>query len=182
MQLQPDKLSNEWVTLVPLQETDFERLFQVASDPLIWEQHPNKLRYQRPVFENFFKGAIESGGAFIILDSSSGEPIGSTRFYDYNDADQSVKIGYTFYARSCWGKAFNRSAKTLMINYAFQFVQTINFDIGSGNIRSQKAIERIGAVKTGEEEVTYFGETPTLNFRYTITKNQWHKTAATDLR
>lgn len=76
LHLQPTNLSNEWVTLTPLQESDFERLFAVASDPKIWEQHPNKLRYQRTVFENFFTGAIESCGAFIIVDTQTGEPIG----------------------------------------------------------------------------------------------------------
>ena len=77
-------LQNEFVKLVPLKETDFEILYKVASDPLIWEQHPNKNRWQREVFQNFFKGAIESKGAFLIYDAVTNEPIGSSRFYDWD--------------------------------------------------------------------------------------------------
>jgi RimJ/RimL family protein N-acetyltransferase len=170
MNLQPTNLSNEWVTLHPLQPSDFERLYAVASDPLVWEQHPNKLRYQREVFENFFAGAIESGGAFLMTNTETGEPIGSSRFCNYKAAGNSIEIGYTFYARACWGKPFNRSAKALMIGHAFTFADTVIFHIGSENIRSQKAIEKIGAVKTGEEEHSYFGERPALNFNYEIKK------------
>jgi RimJ/RimL family protein N-acetyltransferase len=174
MDLQPISLSNEWVTLHPLKEQDFEILYSVASDPLIWEQHPNKLRYKREVFETFFKGAIESKGAFIIVDTNTGTPIGSSRFYHLNEANRSIEIGYTFYARSCWGKPYNRSAKSLMIQYAFNYVDTVIFNIGAENIRSQKAIEKIGASKIGEEEIQYFGETPTLNFVYAVKKANWN--------
>lgn len=62
--IQPSHLQNELIALFPLKEEDFEDLYFVASDPLVWEQHPNKLRYQREVFQNFFKGALLSQGAF----------------------------------------------------------------------------------------------------------------------
>ncbi len=171
--LQPSFISNEWVTLIPLEEIDFEQLYSVASDPLIWEQHPNKNRYKTEVFENFFKGAFESGGAFLISNTQSGEPIGSSRFCNYNEEKKSIEIGYTFYSRECWGKPFNLSCKKLMIDYAFQFIETINFVIGVNNIRSQKAIEKLGAIKTGEENVAYYGEASQLNFIYTIEKKNW---------
>ncbi|MBC7861832.1 MAG: N-acetyltransferase, partial [Bacteroidia bacterium] len=57
-------LQTELIKIQPLSVEDFEKLYKVASDPLIWEQHPNKDRYKRDVFETFFKGAIESKGAF----------------------------------------------------------------------------------------------------------------------
>ncbi len=168
-------LQNEFVKLVPLKETDFEILYKVASDPLIWEQHPNKNRWKRDVFGNFFKGAIESKGAFLIYDAKTNEVIGSSRFYDFNEEKSEVSIGYTFYVRSHWGGKYNPSAKQLMIEHAFQFVDNVIFHIGANNIRSQKAIERIGAVKIAEEDVEYFGEDSTLNFIYRIEKNNWVK-------
>jgi RimJ/RimL family protein N-acetyltransferase len=171
--LQPTHLSNEWISLIPLAVTDFEKLFLVASDPLIWEQHPNKNRYQRAVFQNFFEGAITSGGAFYFTDTKTGEMIGSSRFCNYNETTQSIEIGYTFLARSCWGKPYNFFAKELMLDYIFQYVNTVVFHIGSLNIRSQKAIGKMGAVKVGEEEHAYFGETNNLNFVYEIKKNHW---------
>lgn len=173
MDIQPTHLQDANVRLVPLQETDFERLYQVASDPLIWEQHPSKTRYQREVFANYFKGAIESKGAFLVLDTQSGEPIGSSRFYDYDAARATILIGYTFLARSHWGSTYNRSLKTLMIEHAFTFSDHVVFHIGAQNIRSQKAIEKLGAVKMGELDLAYYGEAANPNFIYQINKADW---------
>ena len=181
--LQPTHLQNERIRLVPLQESDFDELFSVASDPLIWEQHPNKLRYQKDVFQNFFEGAMQSKGAFFIREATTNEPIGSTRFYDYNENEKSVLIGYTFIGRKFWGNGYNSALKKLMMDYAFQYVDTINFHIGAYNIRSQKAIEKIGAQKIDEFEVEYYGEDSKLNYIYQIEKpnplrvsNSWRVT------
>lgn len=172
-ELQPAELKNEFVTIRPLKEEDFETLYKVASDPLIWEQHPNKNRYQRKVFETYFEGAMESGGAFIATDSNTGEPIGSSRYYEYDEDKGSVAIGYTFLARDHWGSIYNRALKSLMLDHAFKFVDQVIFHIGAENIRSQKAIEKLGAVKTGEVEMEYYGEQKKLNFIYRIDKQNW---------
>ena len=169
--IQPKHLQNELVKLIPLEEKDFETLYQVASDPLVWEQHPNKLRYQREIFQNYFEGAIQSKGAFFICDAKTNEPIGSSRFYDYDEVDNSVIIGYTFIGRNFWGKEYNKSLKKLMLDYVFQYVDKVYFHIGAQNIRSQKAIEKNGAIKIDEQEVTYYGEDSKLNFIYVIYKN-----------
>jgi RimJ/RimL family protein N-acetyltransferase len=169
--LQP-VLKNDWVMLTPLMEADFEALYRVASDPLVWEQHPNKDRYKKEVFTNFFKGAMESGGAFLIK-SAQGEVIGCSRYYDLKKETNEILIGYTFFGRNYWGGHYNRAAKSLMINHAFQFVNTVVFHIGAGNIRSQRAIEKLGATKTGEEHVAYYGEPTKLNFVYKIERTNW---------
>ena len=166
-------LQNDLVIAQPLKEADFESLYIAASDPLIWEQHPNKNRYQRPAFENYFKGAIESGGAFLIKDALTKEIIGSTRYSDYNAETNTVSIGYTFLIRSQWGKGHNYVLKKLMLDYIFKFVNSVTFYIGAVNKRSQISIERFGAIKTGEEEMAYYGEEDKLNFIYAITKEQW---------
>ena len=168
--LQPIDLKNEIIKLFPLQETDFEKLFKVASDPLVWEQHPNKLRYQKDVFQNYFEGAILSKGAFLICDTKTNEVVGSSRFYDYNENENSILIGYTFLGRNFWGKGYNKALKKLMLDYAFQHVEKVYFHIGAHNYRSQKAIEKIGATKVDEFEVEYYGEDSKLNFAYLITK------------
>ena len=166
-------LESEKVKLIPLWEEDFERLYEVAADPKIWEQHPNKNRFERDVFKNFFKGALESKGAFLILDKNSDEIAGSTRFYGYSETDKSIFIGYTFYGVKFWGKGLNSEAKKLMLNYIFQFVEKVIFHVGASNIRSQKAMEKLGAKKTDEMMVAYFGEPDRLNFQYEILKNDW---------
>ncbi|MCD8741013.1 GNAT family N-acetyltransferase [Mucilaginibacter roseus] len=170
--LQP-LLENDRVILYPLKEDDFQTLYHVAADPAIWAQHPNKDRWKEDVFRNFFEGALQSGGAFRIVDKATGETIGSTRFYDYSVEERSIFIGYTFYATAYWGKGINLQVKALMLDYAFQFADSVFFHIGAQNLRSQIAIGRLGAVKTGEQEVCYFGEAPKQNFVYCITKTEW---------
>lgn len=170
--LQPN-LENDLVKIQPLRENDFEILYKVASDPLIWEQHPNKDRYKREVFENFFKGAIESKGAFLVYDKNTGEAIGSSRYYGFNKEEDSVSIGYTFLAKDHWRTLYNRALKKLMLGHAFKFVSKVYFHIGAVNIRSQKAIEKLGAEKIEEVEMEYYGEEKKLNFVYQIEKENW---------
>ncbi len=168
--LQPTHLTGKIIQLVPLEEVHFENLYLVASDPLIWEQHPNKNRYQKAVFRNYFQGALLSKGAFIIIDIKTNAIVGSSRFYEFDENNNSIKIGYTFIGRNFWGKNYNIELKQLMINYAFENLTTIIFEIGANNIRSQKAIDKIGAQKIGEHEVQYFGEELKLNFIYQLNK------------
>ncbi|MFN3752637.1 GNAT family N-acetyltransferase [Flavobacterium sp.] len=170
---QPNFLENELIKLIPLRETDFEELYEVASDPLVWEQHPNKLRYQLEVFQNYFEGAMLSKGAFLIRDQKTKEVVGCSRFYDYNENDNSVLIGYTFIGRKFWGNGYNKALKKIMLDYAFQQVDKVYFHIGAFNIRSQKAIEKIGAIKVDEFEVEYYGEDAKLNFVYEIAKQDY---------
>lgn len=167
MDLQPRHLINEWVNLTPLEEDDFGLLYQVACDPLIWEQHPNPDRFKKDVFQKYFTGAIASKGAFLIK-NMNGDVIGSTRFYDFFPEKDEVKIGYTFFSRAYWGLPFNRATKYLMLTYAFQFVSRVIFHVGAQNIRSQKAMEKLGAIKIGKEQVAYYGEETRLNFVYLI--------------
>jgi len=166
-------LENDKALLLPLRQDDFNAVFAVASDPLVWEQHPNKDRWQKEVFTTFFEGAINSAGAFKIIDKSSGAVAGCSRFYNYQPQESSIMIGYTFYATRCWGTGLNRSVKKLMLDYVFQYVDRVLFQVGAGNRRSQIAMERLGAVKTGEEEVAYYGEPTKLNFVYEILKDGW---------
>jgi len=115
----PVGLSDPLISLRKLREDDFEGLYLVASDPLIWEQHPNPDRYKREVFKTYFEGAIASNCAFLVTDIKNGNIIGCSRYYDFDKAARSVCIGYTFLSRACWGKSYNRSLKTVMLNYAF---------------------------------------------------------------
>jgi len=170
MNLQPNHLNNNRIILEPLQALHFEELYAIASDPLIWEQHPNPNRYQKEVFQTFFEGAINSGGAFIIRNADTGKALGSSRFYDYSRIKDEIKIGYTFFSRDCWGKGINKEVKTLMLNYAFIYVERAIFHVGASNIRSQNAMLQLGAKKIGEEIIAYFGEPDRLNYVYEMRK------------
>ncbi|HLP27650.1 MAG TPA: GNAT family N-acetyltransferase [Candidatus Didemnitutus sp.] len=152
MELQPT-LESEHIVLRPLRNEDFEALFSVASDRLIWEQHPNSDRYKREVFEKFFQGAMDSLGAFAVIDADTSIIIGSTRFYNLNTVESEVYIGYTFLARTCWGGTYNHEMKRLMIDHAFQHVNRVLFQIGANNLRSQIAVQRIGATYVGTQDL-----------------------------
>ncbi|HET6777399.1 MAG TPA: GNAT family N-acetyltransferase [Gemmatimonadales bacterium] len=137
------------VTLRPLAQGDHDALFAVAADPLIWEQHPDQTRCQPAGFRAFFQQALDSGGALLVLDSASGQVIGSSRYHGYSEAADEVEIGWTFLARSHWGGRYNREMKRLMLEHAFRYVGRVVFLIDPANHRSQRAVEKIGAVRTG---------------------------------
>ncbi len=142
-------LKGDLLELRPLRADDFEELYAAASDPLIWEQHPKSDRYKEEVFREFFRGALESGGAFIVVDSKTGRVIGSTRFHGYDEGRSEVEIGWTFLARSHWGGRFNGEMKRLMLGHAFGFVESVLFIVGPRNLRSQRAVEKIGGARDG---------------------------------
>ena len=167
--LQPH-LKGDLIELRPVRSDDWGELFAVASDPLIWEQHPESDRYKEQVFKIFFEDALESGGAFVVIDAKTQQIIGSTRFNGYDPKKSEVEIGWTFLARKYWGGRHNREMKQLMLAHAFQFVENVVFFVGENNIRSQKATEKIGAVKSGTAKRVYGNRPASLNIRYVIKK------------
>jgi len=164
-ELQPI-LKSEILELRPLQAGDFDALYAVASDPLLWKQHPNSDRYKLDVFRKFFDEALESGGALIVLDRKHDRVIGSSRFHCYDLERSEVEIGWTFLARSHWGGVYNGEMKRLMLSHAFKFVDNVIFMVGSNNLRSQRAVEKIGGVRVGTRTDPHGRE----SFIYRITR------------
>ncbi len=142
-------LQSELLEVRPLLSSDFPALFAVASDPMIWEQHPASDRYKEGVFKEFFQDAIDSGGALIVKDEKSNTIIGSSRYHAYNTEERTVEIGWTFLARKYWGGEYNGELKQLMLQHAFRYVDSVLFLIGPDNVRSKKAVEKIGATEIG---------------------------------
>jgi RimJ/RimL family protein N-acetyltransferase len=142
--LQPT-LTGTLIELRPLRPQDFDALFSAASDPKIWEQHPDSDRYQRKVFQRFFDGALDSKGAFAIIERKSGRIIGSSRYCNLDLTNREVEVGWTFLEREFWGGTYNRELKQLMLEHAFRFVDRVVFVVGEQNFRSQKALAKIGA-------------------------------------
>jgi RimJ/RimL family protein N-acetyltransferase len=142
-------LKGELVELKPLRAEDYDDLYAVAADPLVWEQHPARNRHEEATFQSFFHEALASGGCLIAIDVSSQRIVGSSRFHGYDKARSEVEIGWTFLARSHWGGRYNGEMKRLMLRHAFRFVSCVVFLVGLQNIRSQRAVERIGGVRVG---------------------------------
>ena len=168
-ELQPN-LKGELIELRPLTLEDWDDLFAVASDPLIWEQHPESDRYKEDVFTVFFREALESGGAFVIIDRKNQQIIGSTRFYGYAPEKSEIEIGWTFLTRNYWGGRYNRELKDLMLTHAFKFVENVVFLVGENNVRSQRATEKIGGIRSGMVEKVYGNRPPSLSVKYVIKK------------
>jgi RimJ/RimL family protein N-acetyltransferase len=146
-------LGDERVLLRPLRAGDWDALFAVASDPLIWAQHPAHDRWQEPVFRAFFADALAQGGALVAIDAKTGALIGSSRYQGLLEADRgSVEIGWTFLARAYWGGTLNHAMKRLMLAHALASVAECRFLVGETNIRSRRALEAIGAKLTDRRE------------------------------
>ena len=143
MNLQPT-LSNSLVLVRPLRVEDFEALYQVAKDPLLWEMRQNPGRHNINEFKKFFQGALDSQGAFVILDKATNSIIGSSRYHIPENTTEAVEIGWTFLSRNYWGGVYNKAFKALLIAHAFNFVDYILFHVDQNNLRSQKAVLKLG--------------------------------------
>jgi RimJ/RimL family protein N-acetyltransferase len=160
MHLQPT-LQGDSLRLLPLQPDHLAALTQAAADPLIWQLHPEPTRYLPEVFRAVFDSGLACGGAFLITDKHSGEVLGTSRYYDYDPKAKAVAIGYTFLVRSRWGGATNSELKQLMLDYAFLHVDTVWFHVGEQNLRSRRAVEKLGARYSHTEQTTPQGQSST---------------------
>lgn len=165
-------LTGPTVTVRPIGQDDLDAMHAAASDPLVWEQHSERNRHERAVFERFFQGALACGGGLAIVRNADSCIIGSTRYYDWEPAGPSVIVGYTFLARAHWGGSTNREVKALMLGHAFQTVATVWFQVSPGNIRAQRSLERLGAHLDRRELVSVAG-VPSDRLIYRIDRASW---------
>ena len=171
-ELQP-VLTGKLIDLRPLKPADFQELFRAASDPLIWQQHPESDRYTREVFQKYFDGALESKGAFAIVDRKNSRIIGSSRYCNLDPNTREIEVGWTFLEREFWGGAYNLELKKLMLDHAFRFVDRVVFVVGEDNLRSQKALEKIGARFRSKIKKPDRHGTMQTNFIFAITAGAW---------
>jgi N-acetyltransferase len=143
-------LEGELVVVRPLLAEDFDQLYAVAADPLIWEQHPDRERWREDVFRAYFDDHLASGGALALVDRARDTLIGVSRYDNYDPEASEVEIGWTFLARPYWGGAYNADLKRVMLGHAFQSVATVVFLVGARNLRSRRAVEKLGAVESGK--------------------------------
>ncbi|MBO6526664.1 GNAT family N-acetyltransferase [Erythrobacter sp.] len=167
-------LETERLILRPLTEDDREALYEVASDPAVWEQHPIHDRWRREVFDAFFDDALASGGALAVVDRRDDGILGSTR-YDRYDPDEGgvVEIGWTFLAPRCWGKGINPEMKRAMLAHAFAHVAVVEFRVGDTNYRSRNALEAIGAERTTRYELEKYQGKRVVHLVYEITRESF---------
>lgn len=146
-------LGGEAIRLRPLVEGDWDGLFAVAADPLIWALHPSSDRWQEPVFRTYFEAGLESGGCLTVENLETGELIGSSRYSRSYSNDGEIEIGSTFLARACWGGPINAELKRLMVAHALEHFDAVIFLVGEDNLRSRRALEKIGASARSEKRL-----------------------------
>ncbi len=134
-------------------------------------------RYTERVFRRFFDGAIASGSAFSFVERTQGNIIGSSRYHGYDPSAGEIEIGWTFLARAYWGGSYNLEIKRLMLAHAFTFVDTVVFWVGETNWRSQRAMEKIGAVRHPESKSRSFGGKDYAHVVFEITKQDFRSSA-----
>lgn len=167
--LQPT-LEGPRLLLRPVRAEDWDEMFAVGSDPEIWSVHPERHRYEEPIFRIFFDGALESASALTILDKRTGRIVGASRYLEYHPELSEIEIGWTFLARDYWGGDYNREIKRLMLDHAFTFVDTVIFWVGEENYRSRRAMEKIGGVLRDEVRMRNYSWGPCPHVIYEIRK------------
>ena len=179
LNLQPH-LCGTLLELRPMREDDWDELFATASDPLIWEQHPASDRYQEPVFREYFREGLECGGGLVAIDRSTGRIIGASRYVWDGPERTEFEIGWTFLARAYWGGRYNREMKRLMLEHAFTAVDRVIFVVGVDNIRSQRAMLKIGGVLTERRRAMLHGQ-PVESLVFAIRTSDWPVESASPL-
>ena len=151
------ELNNPWIGLRFLKEDNREALRRLAKDARIWEYTKTLLltdTYDRQ-FDKYFNDALAfstpAAQAYCIYDAVTGNIIGMTRAYDLEPRVKKATIGHTWYTPEVWGKVHNKACKLLLLEYLFETLglQRVDFRVAGQNIRSQKAVMKIGGVPEG---------------------------------
>ena len=151
-------LTGELIEMRPYSDYDFEALYAVAADPLIWEVHPVPERSERPFFKANTDDALSDKGGLVAIERATGEIVGFSRYSQVYVGEGEMEIGWTFLSRHLWGGQHNRDMKRIMLTHALGRFPRVIFRVGEDNVRSRRAMEKIGGVLIPwDETITAFG-------------------------
>lgn len=179
-------LENEVVLLKPLEKQDVAGILAAGSYPEIWSHMSITIKNEKDV-HNFVDKALHGETLnkefpFVIVDKKSGEIIGSTRFMDIDVQHQRLEIGFTWLTPAYWRTTVNTNCKYLLLSYCFEVLglQRVQIKTDHANTRSQKAIERIGAVKEGilRNHMIRKDGTARHTVMYSVIKEDWQEMKA----
>jgi len=177
------ELQNPWIHLRFLTEQHRETLRLLAKDARIWEYTKTLLLTETydQQFDTYFRQALafaEAGAqAYTIVDTGTQQIIGMTRLYDLDHNVKKATIGHTWYTPAVWGKVHNKACKLLLLQYCFETLglERVDFKVAGHNIRSQKAVMKIGATPEGVlRRYTLRNDgTPTDTHFFSILASEW---------
>jgi RimJ/RimL family protein N-acetyltransferase len=177
-------LTGKHVFLTLLQPADIPDLQILSRDERIWEYTKTLLVNESfdQQFETYIHNALDdrfSGGqcSFVIRDAASHRILGMTRFYKVEPSHKRLSIGYTWYIPQVWGQVHNKECKLLLLQYAFETLlyQRVEFEVAHQNVRSQKAVEKIGGIKEGmlRKHGLHADGTMRHTFVFSIVDDEW---------
>ncbi|USK72233.1 GNAT family N-acetyltransferase [Peribacillus asahii] len=183
MEITPVKLIGERVILLPLEVHHIQELFDAGNNPDIWAYMPMKVQSIEDM-KRLVDGALQareqgSEFPFAIFDRDLEKIVGSTRFLDISIPNQSLEIGWTWLSPTVWRTRINTECKYLLLKHCFETLGALRVQIKTDgrNVRSQKAIERIGAVKEGvlrRNRILYDGFVRDSVY-YSVIDREWEK-------
>lgn len=165
-------LVDDPVLIRPLCRDDFDALFRISSDPLLWEQHPAKERSTPEGFQKWFEEAMATNKALFIEDRKTGKAVGTSRYREVEEDPTVIEIGWTFISREFWGKGYNTAVKRRMMAHAFTRYEKILFFVDKQNFRSQKAVEKLGGKRIAAPPGSSFEERAVRSFIYCVERER----------
>jgi RimJ/RimL family protein N-acetyltransferase len=185
MDIEISKLKGKHIYLELLQPFHKETLRDLAKDERIWEGNRGFSLNETfdEQFDIYFAAAIDnkamgSQQAFVIRKTNDNSIIGMTRFLNIDKKEKRLEIGYTWYIPAVWGKVYNKECKLLLLQYTFEELNfnRAQFNVAGQNIRSQKAVEKIGGVKEGVLRKYGYRNDGSLkdNVIFSIIDDEWH--------
>ena len=177
-------LQGKYVTLETLHPDHIPKLQTLARDERLWEYTKTLLVNETfdAQFEKYIATAFDDrnmGGqhSFVIRDVANDEIIGMTRYYKIEPSQKRLSIGYTWYIPDVWGKVHNKECKLLLMQYAFETLgyQRVEFEVAHQNIRSQKAVEKIGGIREGmlRKHGLHADGTMRHTFVFSVVDDEW---------
>lgn len=149
-------LEGRYIRLVPLTRDHAPALARAGQDPEIWQWMPYGYRGTEDGMAGLVGMLLDHQAAgtdlaFTTLLRPDDRPVGMTRYLNIDRPDQNVEVGGTWLASPLWRTAVNSDSKLLMLTNAFEAegCQRVQIKTDVRNVRSQRAIERLGAHKEG---------------------------------
>lgn len=169
-------MEGERVKLAPLTLEHVQPLFDCSRDPAIWAAYPIRIERVEEM-EQFVRKALDGRDRgeqypYAVYDKALDAYVGSTRFLRIAKEHRNLNIGSTWYSSEVWRTRVNTETKYLLLRHAFEQAEVIRVEIvtSTDNLRSQRAIERLGAVREGLLRKKYYG----LDyFVYAIVNEEW---------
>jgi RimJ/RimL family protein N-acetyltransferase len=148
-------LENEFTLLRPMEKTDFQALSKIAYDYDIWKYTVSRCMNDKELNDYMDAGLNDreklSRYPFVIIDKKKNLPAGSSSFGNISNRDKRLEIGWSWLGKEFRGTGLNASLKFLMIKYVFEYLEfeRVEFKTDVINMRSRKALIKIGAVEEG---------------------------------